>query len=160
MLFTEEREMGIDSKYEIKRIGLEELEPIKTLFLSVFTKKPWNDDWSDTNQLNMYLDDLIGQNNSLTYGIYKESDLIGVSMGQIRHWYTGTEYYIAELCIKTEKQGKGIGTLFLEEIHTAIKQIGISHIFLQTESDVPAYRFYLKNGYHELKTHVSFAKQV
>lgn len=81
-------------------------------------------------------------------------------MGSVRHWYTGTEYYIDEFCVRTDRQGRGLGTLFLGEIEKAVREMGLQQIFLQTEADVPAYRFYLKNGFTELKTHVSFAKRL
>lgn len=47
----------------------------------MFTIEPWNDDWSDNNQLHFYLTDLIGQSNSLTYGLFEEGNLIAVSLG-------------------------------------------------------------------------------
>lgn len=147
-------------RYEIKRIGPEKAPAIKELFFSVFTHEPWNDDWSDQEQLDAYIHDLTGQNNSLTYGLYEGETLTGVSMGQIRHWYTGTEYYIDEYCIRTEVQGRGLGTLFLAEIEKQIRELGLTQIFLQTETTVPAYRFYQKQGFNELKEHVSFAKRI
>ncbi len=146
--------------YDLKKIGINEIEIIKELFAGVFTIEPWNDDWSNKEQLHLYLLDLIGQSNSLTYGLYENGKLIGVSMGHIKHWYSGTEYYIDELCIQTDKQGNGVGTYFLKEIEKAIKEIGLVQIFLQTESTVPAYGFYQKNGFSVLKEHVSFTKQI
>lgn len=146
--------------YDFKRIGMNEKEMIKELFTSVFTIEPWNDDWSNQEQLDLYLSDLVGQSNSLTYGLFEAGELIGVSMGRIRHWYSGTEYYIDELCVRTDKQGNGIGTYFVNEIEKAIKEIGLVQIFLQTESSVPAYGFYQKNGFLELKEHVTFVKRV
>lgn len=139
---------------------MNEKEMIKELFTSVFTIEPWNDDWSNQEQLDLYLSDLVGQSNSLTYGLFEAGELIGVSMGRIRHWYSGTEYYIDELCVRTDKQGNGIGTYFVNEIEKAIKEIGLVQIFLQTESSVPAYGFYQKNGFLELKEHVTFVKRV
>lgn len=149
-----------DKKYDFKRIGVSETEIIKELFTGVFTIAPWNDDWSDGEQLDLYIQDLIGQNNSLTYGLFENGKLIGLSMGHIKHWYSGTEYYIDELCIQTDKQGNGIGTYFLEEIEKGIKELGMTQIFLQTGSNVPAYGFYQKNGFFELKELVSFVKRV
>ena len=146
--------------YHFKRIGMNEKEMIKELFTSVFTIEPWNDDWSNQEQLDLYLSDLVGQSNSLTFGLFEAGELIGVSMGRIRHWYSGTEYYIDELCVRTDKQGNGIGTYFVNEIEKAIKEIGLVQIFLQTESSVPAYGFYQKNGFLELKEHVTFVKRV
>ena len=146
--------------YELKRIGTDEAEEIKELFLRVFTAEPWKDDWSDREQLDAYIHDLTGQGNSLTYGLYENGKLTGVSMGNIKHWFTGTEYYIDEFCIRPDRQGRGLGTLFLNEIEKAIKDLGLTQLFLQTESTVPAYHFYRKNGFNELKEHVSFAKQI
>ena len=37
--------------YECKRIGPEETEAIKELFVSVFTAEPWKDDWSGQEQV-------------------------------------------------------------------------------------------------------------
>ena len=146
--------------YQCKRMGQEERGAVKELFLSVFTAEPWKDDWSDQEQLDAYLHDLTGQSNSLTYGLYEGDTLTGVSMGNIRHWFTGTEYYIDEFCIRPDRQGRGLGTLFLKEIEKAIKDLGLTQIFLQTESTVPAYGLYQKNGFNELTEHVSFAKRV
>ncbi len=146
--------------FELRQIGLNEKETIKTLFQSVFMFDPWNDDWSDEQQLDLYIIDLIGQSNSLTYGLYEGEELIGFSLGFIKHWFAGTEYIIDEFCIKKEKQGSGAGTFFMSEIEKAIKEKGLVHIFLQTDSEVPAYNFYKKNGFVELKTHVSFSKDI
>ncbi len=105
--------------------------------------------------------DLIGQGYSLTYGLYDEAgELIGISLGYIKHWYSGTEYIINELCIKTEKQGSGAGTFFISEIEKAIKALGLKQIFLLTDSNVPAYNFYKKNGFVECETNVAFAKMI
>ena len=147
--------------YTLKRLSLENKEEIKKVFTGVFTKAPWYDDWSDTKQLDLYICDLIGQGYSLTYGLYDEAgELIGISLGYIKHWYTGTEYYIDELCIRTDRQGAGAGTFFLAEIEKTIKELGLKQIFLQTEAHAPAYEFYKKNGYTELEGHVSFAKEL
>ncbi len=145
---------------ECRKIGTEEMPAIRELFAGVFTGEPWNDDWSDGEQLDLYLEDLVGQQNSLTYGLYEDGRMVGLSMGRMKHWYTGTEYYIDELCIRTDRQGTGLGTLFLQEIEHAIREDGMVQIFLQTSADVPAYQFYRKNGFQELKGHVSFQKRI
>ncbi len=147
--------------YTLKRLGIEDKEEIKAVFVSVFTHEPWCDDWSDKAQLDMYICDLIGQSYSLTYGLYDGAgELTGISLGHIKHWYTGTEYIIDELCIKTERQGAGAGTFFISEIEKAIKALGLKHIFLLTDSNVPAYEFYRKNGFAESETMVAFSNQL
>ena len=144
--------------YGFKRIGINEIEIIKELFAGVFTIEPWNDDWSDEKQLHNYITDLIGNRNSLSIGLYDGDELIGLSLGSIIHWCTGTEYYVFEFCIKTSRQGKGIGTEFLNLVSDYAKTKGATHVFLQTERTVPAYDFYIKNGFTDLKDHVSLFK--
>lgn len=144
---------------KIKELNVEYIEEIKSLFAEIFTNAPWNDDWSNPVQLHEYIMDLIGNKNSLTLGIYDDNELIGLSMGSIIHWCSGTEYYIFEFCIKADRQGKGVGTEFLNEIEKYIKNKNVTHIFLQTERTVPAYDFYVKNGFKELNGHVSLVKE-
>ena len=61
---------------ECRKIGTEEMPAIRELFAGVFTGEPWNDDWSDGEQLDLYLEDLVGQQNSLTYGLYEDGGKI------------------------------------------------------------------------------------
>jgi len=146
--------------YTFKRLENDQTEAVKTLFTAVFTTEPWNDDWSDGQQLDLYLQDLMGQRNSLTYGLFEGEVLIALSMGRVKHWYTGTEYCIDEFCVRADKQGQGVGSRFLREIEADIRANGLTHIFLLTETDVPAYQFYRKNGFFELETNAAFAKRV
>lgn len=143
---------------EIKELSVNNIEEIKSLFYDIFTKEPWNDDWSNETQLHEYIIDLIGNRNSLSLGLYEGNELIGLSLGSIIHWCTGTEYYIFEYCIKKEIQSRGVGSMFLELVEGYARGKQITHIFLQTERTVPAYAFYKKNGFTELEDHVSLYK--
>ena len=54
-----------------------------------------------------------------------------------------------------------MGTVFIKEMEEYVmKNKKVRQIFLQTERTVPAYRFYQKKGFVELKDHVSFFKQL
>lgn len=143
---------------EIRKLESNHMDEIKTLFKNVFMNEPWNDDWSNEEQLNNYMLDLIGNRNSLSIGIYDKEELVGVSLGSIMHWCTGTEYYIYEFFITRDRQGKGVGTKFINDIIEYVKQKDVNHIFLQTERDLPAYTFYKKAGFKELEGHASLVK--
>lgn len=149
-----------DNDTVFRKLDPEDWEQVRDLFAGVFCAPPWNDDWSDREQLNAYIRDLTAQSNSLSFGLYREGELAGVSMGYIRHWFRGTEYCIDELFIRGDLQGQGLGGLFLQKIEEAVREAGMKAIFLQTENTVPAYDFYRKNGYRELKEHVSFHKDL
>ncbi len=147
---------------EIKLIILDEtyIPKIATLYKDAFSGEPWNDDWTDENQLMEYIKEISGGYRPLNYGLMSEGKLRAVCIGQIKHWWQGTEYYIDELFVEPDRQGQGLGSLLLEKIEKDIRSRGISGIFLQTESDKPAYGFYQRRDFKELIGHVSFFKKV
>ena len=145
---------------ELRELSMENFEEIRSMFLEVFTAEPWNDDWSDDRQLREYLLDLMTVRTPLQLGLYKDGELIGISLGNIRHWWGGTEYYIEEICIRTSEQGRGLGTKFFELIAELIPSKGAAQIYLTTEKHVPAYEFYKKLGFQELDDHTAFFKEL
>ncbi|NLT09819.1 MAG: GNAT family N-acetyltransferase [Ruminococcus sp.] len=145
---------------EIKELSMRDIGTVKQLFSAVFSAEPWNDDWSDDIQLHSYISDLMGNGNSLTFGLYVDGELAGASLGCIKHWWEGTEYNIGEFFIKTEVQGKGLGSEFLSMIEEELLSRGIRRIFLQTDRNLPAFGFYRNNGYELLQDHVSLVKNM
>lgn len=137
--------------YRLQELSASSVKEIEALFVDVFTKEPWNDDWSDSNQLDRYLMDVVGNPNSLSLGLYIGDRLVAISLGSIIHWYAGTEYYIREFCVARDLQGRGVGCAFLALIEDFIASRGIRAIILSTETDAPAYAFYRKNGFAELE---------
>lgn len=158
VFIIEKKKLG--GKMEIRKLNPEQLEEIKDFFRDIFMNEPWNDDWSNDEQLTSYILDLSANRNSLPLGLYVNGELTGLSLGSIVHWCTGTEYYIYEFCIRRDLQGRGYGKRFLSEIEKQVKELGVNHIFLQTERTVPAYKFYTNNGFTELKEHASLVKML
>ena len=140
-------------------LSINDFKVIKDLFRSVFTAPPWNDDWSDDEQLDDYLKDLMMVRTPLILGFMEGDGLVGVSIGNIRHWCRGTEYFIEELFVRTDMQGKGLGTAFMMSIESYLKERGIDQIFLHTERSKPSYEFYKKLGFTDLTELASFFKE-
>lgn len=136
------------------------LAEMAQLYKISFAGEPWNDDWSDSVQLSEYIKEISGGYGALNFGLLIDGKLAAMSLGMIRHWWQGTNYNIEELCVNPDLQGRGIGTRFMGLIEKKIKEKGLCGIFLQTDNDKPSYRFYLKNGFKELDSHVSFYKRV
>ena len=136
------------------------LDRMAELYKQAFGRDPWNDDWSDEQQLKAYIRDISCSFNSLNFGLMTDGRLAAVAIGNIRHWWEGTNYNIDEFCVSPELQGKGIGSRFMGMIEEEVKKRGLSGIFLQTDDDKPSYRFYHKNGFGDLSAHVSLYKRV
>ncbi|HFU3789320.1 TPA: GNAT family N-acetyltransferase [Streptococcus suis] len=145
---------------KLKELCFSDMEMVKELFLSVFSQEPWNDDWSDEEQLDCYLGDLLGHPRALCFGLFDQEKLMGLSLGYIRYWYEGTEYRIEEFCISRDYQGQGLGASFLADIEKLLADRKIVHIFLQTERNISAYFFYQKYGFRTLEEDVTMVKKV
>ena len=136
------------------------LPQMAELYKEAFSGEPWNDDWSDTNQLYEYMKDISKAYNALNYGLMIDGKLVCMSVGKINHWWEGTNYNIEELCVSPSYQGQGIGSEFLNLIEQCVREKGLAGIFLQTDNDKPSYHFYHKNGFKDLDTHISLYKSV
>lgn len=136
------------------------LPQMAELYKEAFSGEPWNDDWSNAEQLSEYMKDICLGYNALNYGLLIDGKLVGISAGRISHWWEGTNYNIAELCISPAYHRQGIGSKFLELIEQSVREKGIAGIFLQTDNDKPSYHFYIKNGFEDLDKHVSLYKSV
>ncbi len=134
------------------------LPEMAELYKSTFMREPWNDDWSDEEQLMEYVKEKSGGLRAVNYGLLIDGKLAAVSMGQITHWWEGTNYVLDELCVSPDLQGKGIGTRFMSMIESDLRSRNVKGIFLQTDTDKPSYRFYQKNGFKDLSKHVSLFK--
>ncbi len=145
---------------ELIELTSTDLPKIAEIFRAAFAGDPWNDDWSDTEQLYEYIREISGGYNALNYGLLVDGELVAVALGMARHWWEGTNYNIEELCVSPKCQGQGIGSEFLRLIESAIRARGYAGIFLQTDSDKPSYRFYTRNGFKDLAEHVSLYKSV
>ena len=130
------------------------------LYKRAFGGEPWNDDWSDPEQLMEYIREISSSYHALNYGLYINGELVALSIGMVRHWWEGTNYNIEEFCVAPEFQGQGIGSAFMQMIEADVVKRGLAGIFLQTDNDKPSYRFYQKNGFNELSSHVSFYKNL
>ena len=150
----------MESKFDFIVLDDSLLPRAAALFREAFAGEPWNDDWSDEAQLLEYIKDISMSRSALNYGLMIDGELAAAALGSVRHWWEGTNYNIEEFFIAPKLQGQGLGTRFMELIEEDIKKRGLAGIFLQTDSDKPAYRFYKKNGFGDLGTHVSLYKSL
>ena len=50
------------------------------------------------------------------------------------------------MCVRNNKQRKGIGTRLLFQLEKKLKEMGVEHIYLMTMRGTPAAHFYTKKG--------------
>ena len=144
---------------EIRELNMSDIESVKRLMIDIFSVEPWNDVWTD-DKLHAYIRELMGNENSLSFGVYQDEVLTGIALGRLKSWYEGTEYWIDEFGILPKMQQAGIGSGFMKSIEEKAAEKGAVYITLLTEKQVPAYQFYRKNGLQEREENVFFVKQI
>lgn len=120
------------------------------LYQKVFQQEPWND--NDSNEaVTEYFRNFIKSDMFMGHVAFYENKIIALSVGFIKPWVKGLEYYIDQFCVDTDLQCKGIGSEFLLHIKRELIKKGINNIFLLTNRQFPSYKFYKKNGFTELE---------
>ena len=144
---------------KIVEMRSDEIEVVKKLFLEVFSAEPWNDKWKSDEELLQYIRELTQNQNSLSLMLIDDfGEIVAVSLGYVFSWWQGKDYFIKEFFVRRESQCKGLGSEFLGLMEDFLLSREIESIWLLTERTVPAYRFYLKNGFTEEEELVFFQK--
>lgn len=132
---------------KLEKITLTNVEECITLYIETFSKEPWNDVFDSSDKVRNYYHNFLKNNQCNGYVGIVDGKIEVMSIGLVKPWLEGLEYYIDEFCVSYNSQGKGYGSLFLDLVEKDIKKNGLNAIILNTSKDVPAYDFYLKNGF-------------
>ncbi|MDT8718812.1 GNAT family N-acetyltransferase [Clostridium sp. 19966] len=142
----------------IRKMDKDMLDEIVDLFISTFSREPWNDVYESREQVSDFFINHFNNNYFLGYVLIVNDRIKGLSIGMKKPWIKGFEYYIDEFCIGYDMQGKGLGSWFIKKIELDIIKEGVKGIILNTEKGFPSFEFYKKNGFEELGDLVILAK--
>ncbi|GAA5783826.1 GNAT family N-acetyltransferase [Chitiniphilus shinanonensis] len=115
-------------------------------FLDAFNGPPWHDQWTEASA-QRYLGGFAANPAARLFGIFDHDTPCGGLVGQIRHWWTGSECFIDELFIAPAHQGRGLGRALVDGAERLLAAEGIAALTLLTERDSAAERFYLGRGF-------------
>ncbi|MGG1572046.1 GNAT family N-acetyltransferase [Fictibacillus sp. NRS-1165] len=124
----------------------EHLDACVELYQDVFNRSPWNESWTEETAKER-LADLMNTPKFLGFVFYEHSQLIGFIAGNSKRTYSGLTFYIAELCVNNNIQGKGYGSKMLKRFEEELKRREIPSLYLLTAKQGLAKLFYEKNGY-------------
>ncbi|WEA42566.1 GNAT family N-acetyltransferase [Priestia aryabhattai] len=124
----------------------ENMQQCIDLYLDVFTRKPWNEQWTEES-VKERLTDLLNTPKFIGYLFYDQGDLIGMIAGHAKKSYSGMTFYVAELCVSASVQGKGYGSAILSRFENELQRHDINSLYLLTATGGAAQAFYEKNGY-------------
>jgi ribosomal protein S18 acetylase RimI-like enzyme len=119
------------------------------LYQQVFSKEPWNEN-SNRDDVERYFLNMYYNNKFIGYVIKSSEKIIALSIGFLKPWIKGEEYYIDQFCVDYNYQGQGVGSYFINEIKKDLMGKDIHAMILTTERKFPSYHFYIKNGFSSL----------
>ena len=95
---------------------------------AAFAAPPWNETWERAD-FHRYLQDILGNENSLGFGLFEGEQLAALALGRLKHW------------------PRGVGSALLKRIWECARARGFCEVALLTRRDAPAHAFYQRNGF-------------
>ena len=135
------------------------------LFISVFSRAPWHDVFESKDAVMNFFHAFIRLPNFKGYQLIDNNNqVIGLSIGFIKPWLKNGElryeYFLDQYCIDYTQQGKGFGKYFMREIEERLKSENINDIILNTDLSSPAYSFYIKTGFQDMREYGFLSKEL
>lgn len=143
----------------IRTYTAQDLQKCTATFIEVFNAEPWNDEWT-TERATRYLHDFTQTPGFLGLLAMEQDEIVGLLFGVRKAWWSGDEFFIHEMCVKTTAQKSGIGSQMLNQLVEMLKEEGVQDILLITDRGIPAEEFYKKNGFEEIERVVVMAKSI
>ncbi|WP_274309822.1 GNAT family N-acetyltransferase [Solibacillus daqui] len=144
---------------KFKTFVAQDLEACTKAFIEVFNCAPWNDEWT-TENATRYLRDFSRTPGFLGLLAIEQDEIVGFIFGVRRMWWSGEEFFIHEMCVKSQKQHTGIGTALLNQLVNELAPHAIQNITLLTDRGIPAEAFYKKNGFEEIERIIFLSKDL
>ncbi|WP_235872318.1 GNAT family N-acetyltransferase [Siminovitchia acidinfaciens] len=127
--------------------------------MKVFNSAPWKENWS-YEVAKERLDDLYHTPKFVGYTLCNYDKLVGFIAGNKKRTPKGIVFYIAELCINSEEQGQGYGSLLLESLEKELINNDVTSIYLLTSKGGLAESFYLKKNYSVNRNRIVMKKSL
>ena len=144
---------------EINYVEESDLLRCTDVFIEVFNREPWNDEW-EPEKAKQYLLDFYHTPGFLGLVALEGEEVIGFLFGVHRVWWSGDEFFVHEMCVKSNLQNKGIGKALMDRLLGELEARSITHLSLLTDRGIPAEAFYKKNGFTEVERLVFLSRGV
>ncbi|MFV0503822.1 MAG: GNAT family N-acetyltransferase [Lachnospirales bacterium] len=130
------------------------------MFVRVFKEEPFNYNFINYEMATKYIGGIFKDPSFRGYKFIENDIVLGYCLGSAETALPNPQYHIKEIYMDLEVQNKGYGSRFLSYIELDLANIGMYVMSLYTNKLVPAYEFYLKNDYMEIKDTVHFMKVI
>lgn len=116
------------------------------LCAAVFSGAPWNQKWTVPGAAR-HIRETFRSPDFRGVVALENGKVIGFAYGVFFQWEDERRFYLKEMCVHGDQQGRGVGTRLLGRLMKELEAEKVNQISLGTEKDKPARSFYLKLGF-------------
>jgi GNAT superfamily N-acetyltransferase len=143
---------------KIRQITKNDIGECARLFSHVFSSEPWNEPWTEDGafkRLSHFFE------SKGFVGVLLEDDhVMGFALGNTEPFHFGDLYYLREMCIDQDIQNSGYGYKLLNILEENLREQQVNSIYLTTDRQIPASKFYQKNGFNLKESMGFYAKRI
>ena len=130
----------------IREMNIHDLKQVTHLFVKVFNKAPWYDQWT-IETASKRLTDMIHTPGSKGMVYEVEGNIIAMILGRKEQYFDGLYFQILEFCVDTEIQNHGYGKQILSHFLALLEREDVTEVFLLTMHGEATEGFYERNGF-------------
>ncbi|MCL1885147.1 MAG: GNAT family N-acetyltransferase [Defluviitaleaceae bacterium] len=135
-----------------------DLEMCVKVYVEAFNAPPLNYNFLTEAKAERYLKDMTKTPGFLGYTYWVEGEMAAFCFGILDNYFEGTMFEVEELAVVAQKHRSGVGSEVMRLLEIKLAGYGVSAVSLNTSRELPAFSFYLKNGYEELPENVTLMK--
>jgi aminoglycoside 6'-N-acetyltransferase I len=138
----------------------EDADNAAALMLEVVQEPPFSYDFMDKAKAGRYINDITRTPGFHGFVCEDGQGLRAFCIGLLCDYFSAPYYEIKEIFVRSNLQGTGIGAALLRFAEDWARARGAAAVSLATSPDIPAYGFYLKNGYAAADSSVHMSKNI
>ena len=128
------------------------------IFVAAFQAPPLAYDFVNPQNAGRYLRDIVDTPGFWGFVYVLEGTVAAFCLGAVDDYFHGLQYEVKEFAVAPALHGRKVGSLFLTAIETELAGRGVESVHLQTSRAIPAYQFYMRNGFEDVADNVSLTK--
>ncbi|MCL1863209.1 MAG: GNAT family N-acetyltransferase [Defluviitaleaceae bacterium] len=135
-----------------------DLQICTEIYVNAFNAPPLNYDFLTKEKAERYLRDLTRTPGFLGYTYSEGEEVVAFCFGKLDNYFEGVMFEVEELAVVPNKHRSGVGSTVMQLLESKLAGYRVAAVNLHTSRDLPAFGFYLKNGYEELQENVTLMK--
>ena len=135
-----------------------DLEECTNIYIDAFTAPPIEYHWLTKEKAWRYVRDLTIAPGFLGYTYWVDGEIAAFCFGHLDNYFDGSMFEVQELAVSSKYHRQGIGSQVMSLLETKLAGYNVAAVSLHTSRKLPAFNFYLKNGYEEMSENATLTK--